>query len=183
MEKLKFIKEFFKHWREVGSVTPSSRWLLDKIIEPIDFAAALVIVELGPGLGGLTKKVLARMNAESELIVFEINPNFCRELNKINDRRLRVFNLSALAMADQLRDQKVDYVLSGIPLSNLASDSRFRLFQAVKSVLKPDGAYIQFQYSLGVYKKLQSIFDQTSVKFTLLNIPPAFVYQCHIKNI
>ncbi len=178
MEKLQFIKGFLKNWREVGSVTPSSRWLVDKMIAPIDFKQAKVIVELGPGVGGLTQKLLARMDERAKLLVFEINPDFCRELKKINDKRLNVFNVSALALGDYFLGTKADYVLSGLPLSNLEGRTKSTLFETIKSILNPAGAYIQFQYSLGAYKELQSVFKQVSIKFTLLNIPPAFIYQC-----
>jgi phospholipid N-methyltransferase len=179
MEKLKFIKEFLKNWRVVGSVTPSSRFLMNKMIVPVNFERAKIIVELGPGLGGLTKKLLTRMNQESKLLVFEINPDFCRELEKINDARLQIFNTSALGLTDYLKGEKVDYVLSGLPLTNFDDEARSTLLQTVKNVLRPAAIYIQFQYSLGAYKELQSIFNRVSIKFTLLNIPPAFVYQCY----
>ncbi len=180
MDKLKFFKGFLKNWRAVGSVTPSSRFLLNKMIAPVDFERAKIIVELGPGLGGLTKKLLARMDARAKLLVFEINPDFCHELKKINDQRLNVFNVSALTLGNYLIGAKADYVLSGIPLTNLDSQTRSTLFETVKNILRPNGAYIQFQYSLGAYRELQSVFDQVNIKFTLLNIPPAFVYQCQI---
>lgn len=163
-------------------MTPSSRFLMNKIIALIDFDRAKMILELGPGLGGLTKELLVRMNRESKLLVFEINPDFCRELNKINDSRLEVFNISALTMSDHLKGEKADYVLSGLPLTNFDDGVRTQLFQVIKGILHPAGAYIQFQYSLGAHKELQSIFNQVSIKFTLLNIPPAFIYQCKQKN-
>lgn len=81
-------------------------------------------------------------------------------------------------MAYHLKEIKADYVISGIPLSTLADDSRGILLKAIKNILSEGGVYIQFQYSLGAYKKLKSIFNKVVLKFTLLNTPPAFVYQC-----
>lgn len=179
MDKLKFIKEFFRNWRAVGSVTPSSRWLLDKMIAPIDFTTAKIIIELGPGLGGLTKKLLARMSQEAKLLVFEINPDFCRELRKIADPRLQIFNASALGLSDYLQGAPADYVLSGLPLSNFNRENKLALLQTIRNSLGPNGCYVQFQYSLGARKALQSIFNQVRIKFALLNIPPAFIYQCY----
>ena len=178
MNKIKFLKGFLKNWREVGSVIPSSRFLANKMIEPIDFEKAKVIVELGPGLGCFTDKILEMMNKDSKLIIFEINPDFCRELGKDKDSLLTIFNVSALDMAYHMREIKADYVISGIPLSTLADDSRSLLLKAIKNILSGGGVYIQFQYSLGTYKKLKSLFSKVSFKFTLFNAPPAFVYQC-----
>ena len=161
-------------------MAPSSRFLIGKMVAPIDFEEVRVIVELGPGLGGLTKKLLARMNRESKLLAFEINPDFCRELKKIDDRRLNVFNVSALALGDYFIGTKADYVLSGLPLTNFDDEAKSVLLETIKNILRSGGAYIQFQYSLGAYRELQSVFGQVSIKFTLLNIPPAFVYQCKV---
>lgn len=181
MNKIKFIRGFLKNWREVGSIIPSSRFLTSKMLEPIDFEKARVIVELGPGLGCITNKILENINKDARLIVFEINPDFCRELEKNKDNRLAIFNVSALDMAYHLKEIKADYVISGIPLSTLADDSRLLLLKTIKNILSEGGVYIQFQYSLGAYKKLKSLFEKVVLKFTLFNTPPAFVYQC-VKN-
>ncbi|KKR52484.1 MAG: putative phospholipid N-methyltransferase [Parcubacteria group bacterium GW2011_GWA1_40_21] len=181
MDKIKFIKGFLKNWKEVGSIIPSSRFLANKMIDPIDFKKAKVIVELGPGLGCFTGKILEMMREDAKLLIFEINSDFCNELKKNKDSRLAVFNVSALDMAYHLKEIKADYVISGIPLSTLVDDSRGLLLKAIKNILSGGGVYIQFQYSLGAYKKLKSLFSKVSFKFTLFNAPPAFVYQC-VKN-
>lgn len=178
MNKINFLKGFLKNWKEVGSITPSSRFLANKMLKPIDFKKARVIVELGPGLGCFTDKILKMMREDAKLIIFETNSDFCRELLKNKDKRITVFNVSALDMMYHLKDFKVDYVVSGIPLSTLSDDSRSLLLKAVKNILSDDGIYIQFQYSLGAYKKLKSIFGKVALKFTFFNAPPAFVYQC-----
>ena len=178
MDKIKFIKGFLKNWKEVGSIIPSSRFLANKMIDPIDFKKAKVIVELGPGLGCCTGKILEMMREDAKLLIFEINSDFCNELKKNKDSRLTVFNVSALDMAYHMREIKADYVISGIPLSTLVDDSRGLLLKAIKNILSGGGVYIQFQYSLGAYKKLKSLFSKVSFKFTLFNAPPAFVYQC-----
>jgi len=178
MDKLKFLKGFLKNWREVGSVIPSSSFLANKMIGSIDFKKAKIIVELGPGLGCFTDKILEMMDRDAKLFVFEINPDFCNELKKNKDSRLTVFNVSALDMAYHMREIKADYVISGIPLSTLADNSRSLLLKAIKNILSCGGVYIQFQYSLDSYKKLKSIFSGVALKFTLFNAPPAFVYRC-----
>lgn len=178
MIKIKFIKGFLKNWKEVGSVIPSSRFLVNKMIEPIDFKKAKVIVELGPGLGCFTNKILEMMRKDARLIIFEISPDFCNELRKSEDSRLTVLNVSALDMAYHMKEIRADYVISGIPLSTLTEDSRLVLLKAIKNILSKDGVYVQFQYSLGAYKKLKLLFNKVILNFTPLNAPPAFVYQC-----
>lgn len=178
MNNLKFLKGFLKNWKEVGSVIPSSRFLAKKMMAPIDFKKAKVIVELGPGLGCITRKILKMMRADAKLIIFETNQDFCRELRKNKDERITVFNISALDMVYHLKEIKADYVVSGIPLSTLSDNSRSLLLKAIKNILSDGGVYVQFQYSLGAYKKLKMIFGKVILNFTFLNAPPAFVYQC-----
>lgn len=178
MDKINFFKGFLKNWKEVGSIIPSSRFLAKKMLEPVDFEKAEVIVEIGPGLGCFTEKILQMMDKEAKLIIFEINPDFCQKLRKNKDSRLTVFNVSALDMSYHLKEVTADYVISGIPLSTLTDESRWILLKAIKNILKEGGVYIQFQYSLGAYKKLKLIFNKVALKFTLFNAPPAFVYQC-----
>lgn len=178
MIKIKFIKGFLKNWKEVGSVIPSSRFLINKMVEPIDFKKAKIIVELGPGLGCFTNKILEMMSEDARLIIFEISSDFCNELKKSKDTRLTIFNVSALDMAYYLKNIRADYVISGIPLSTLSEDSRSLLLRAIKNILNESGVYIQFQYSMGAYKKLKSIFSKVVLNFTFFNAPPAFVYQC-----
>lgn len=178
MIKIKFIKGFIKNWKEVGSVIPSSRFLVNKMIEPIDFKKAKIIVELGPGLGCFTNKILEMMREDARLMIFETSSDFCRELRKNEDSRLTVLNVSALDMAYHMKDVRADYVISGIPLSTLTEDSRLVLLKAIKNILSKEGVYVQFQYSLGAYKKLKLLFNKVILNFTPLNAPPAFVYQC-----
>src|SRR5712664_2210613 len=76
---LLFARNFFRHPRMLGSIVPSSRFLI-KQLEPIDWAQARVIVEYGPGVGGITAEILRRMRPDASLIVIEINAEFVRFL-------------------------------------------------------------------------------------------------------
>ena len=56
--KLKFISNFIKNPKEVAAISTSSRYIINKIIENIDFENAACIVEYGPGVGTITKEIL-----------------------------------------------------------------------------------------------------------------------------
>src|SRR6202021_860722 len=77
---LLFARNFFRHPRMLGSIVPSSRFLIKQLLEPIDWAQARVIVEYGPGVGGITAEVLRRMRPDATLIAIETNPEFVRFL-------------------------------------------------------------------------------------------------------
>jgi phospholipid N-methyltransferase len=71
---------------------------------------------------------------------------------------------------------KVDYVISGIPLGNLPGERALALIESISRVVRRGGLYIQFQYSLLDRKRIRSRFKILSTVPVLLNIPPAVVY-------
>ena len=95
-ELLLFARNFFRHPRMLGSLIPSSRFLINEVLQPIDWERARVIVEYGPGVGTITKNVLQRMRPDATLIVIETNPDFVRFLrDSFRDERLKVVEGSA----------------------------------------------------------------------------------------
>ena len=57
MSKIKFFAKFFKNRKEIGSITPSSRFLAKKIICPEDIKKANIILEFWAGTGSFTKRL------------------------------------------------------------------------------------------------------------------------------
>ena len=62
---LLFARNFFRHPMMLGSIVPSSRFLIRELLTPVDWTRARVIVEYGPGVGGITAEVLRRMRPEA----------------------------------------------------------------------------------------------------------------------
>ena len=46
-----FFRQFLKHPGMIGSVIPSSRALVDAVLEPVDWERTRLFVEYGPGVG------------------------------------------------------------------------------------------------------------------------------------
>jgi len=85
-----FFRGFLKHPAMVGSIIPSSRVLIDKMLDPVDWANCKVFVEYGPGVGTFTEHVLARMAPDAVLIAIDTNSDFVEYLGrKIRDSRPR----------------------------------------------------------------------------------------------
>ena len=101
---LLFARNFFRHPRMLGSIVPSSRFLIKQLLEPINWGRARVIVEYGPGVGGITTEVLRHMRPDASLIAIEMNPDFVRYLGEaISDKRLKVVQGSAADVDEILR--------------------------------------------------------------------------------
>jgi phosphatidylethanolamine/phosphatidyl-N-methylethanolamine N-methyltransferase len=180
-KKGSFLKTFLKD-RQVGAMSPSSRFLANKMLENINFDEAKVIIELGPGTGVFTHVLLEKMRPDATLLVFELNTEFYTQLTKnVLDPRAQLIHDSAEKIEEYLHQagfQEADAIVSSLPLAMFSSDLRKNILNASKSALKTDGKYIQFQYSLQSKKKLEKTFDKVSIRFTPLNFPPAFIYTC-----
>jgi phospholipid N-methyltransferase len=182
MSKRTFLREFIKENKMVGSLTPSSRFLAAKMIDNIDFSQVNVIVELGPGTGVFTRKIVEKLEKNAHLLVFELNDGFCEQLKQeFQQKNVHIIHDSAEQMQKYLNKlgfENADVILSSLPLANFSKDLRTSILNSANKVLCSDGKYIQFQYSLQAKKQLKEMFVDVKIKFTPLNIPPAFVYVC-----
>ncbi len=179
--KRSFIKQFFKDKQMVGAISPSTKFLGLKMLENVDFEKADVIIELGPGTGVFTDLIIEKMKPTSKLLVFELNDNFHASLNnRIKDPRVQIIHDSAEHIEQYLNADmgSPDVVISSLPLMVFPEKLRLSVVNAAHNVLKPNGKYIQFQYSLQSKKLLESVYKKVTVKFTIKNFPPAFVYTC-----
>jgi phospholipid N-methyltransferase len=176
-----FALNFFKHPRMLGSIIPSSRFLIERVLRQVDWQRARVIVEYGPGVGTFTSEILRRMRPDALLVVLETNPEFVEFLREsIPDRRLRVVHGSAAEVGEVLAregEAHADYVISGIPFTTLPSQVRQDVLRHTHDVLKPDGVFLVYQFSPKVLGYLQPFFRVTR-SFEPWNILPAQLFYC-----
>ena len=169
-----------KSFRTTGSITSSSKALVKKLVEPLPANRPLVIVELGPGDGCVTRAILEKVHPESRVTAFEINSAFVENLGEIKDRRLRVLPVGAERLTDYFESGTVDYVVSSLPLSMIPKEVKEAILKQAQLVLRPEGRFLQFQYALQDYGLLKDYFNRVSVSFTMANLPPAFIYSCSL---
>ena len=177
-----FALNFFRHPKMLGSIVPSSRFLIRQLLEPVDWGQARVIVEYGPGVGVITTEVLRRMGPDSILIAIETNPDFVSYLrDSIKDERLHVVEGSAESVDEILRrygQSNASYIISGIPFSTSPAPVRERILLKTCEVLKPGGSFLVYQFSSRVLQDLQRIFRYVRRKFEPLNVLPAHLFFC-----
>lgn len=179
MKKHFFLREALRSFRSTGAIASSSPALIKKLIAPIPYGKDLVIVELGPGDGCVTKRLLQKSGSNSSLHAFEINETFIAKMEEIQDSRLHVIPIGAEQMSDFLMPKSVDYVVSSLPLSMIPQEIKEEILRQAQTILKPEGQFLQYQYALQDYSLLKDYFN-VSVQFTLANLPPAFVYTCSL---
>ncbi len=180
-----FAKNFFMHPRMLGSLIPSSGFLIRRLLKPVDWTQARVIVEFGPGVGTITEEILRRMRPDATLIVFELNPDFVDFLRQsYPDPRLRIVHGSAAEISRVLQKEgldRADYVISGIPFSTLDAEVRRDILTSTREVLQPDGAFLVYQFSPTVFPYLQQTFPTVVRGFEPLNVLPAQLFFCYPK--
>jgi phospholipid N-methyltransferase len=165
--------------RSIGSIVPSSRFLVHELVNPIPWDRIKTVVELGGGTGVVTREIQKRIAPDTKAIIFENDPILSKQL------RARFPQFGHAEDAEQMRYtfqkngiQKVDAIISCLPFANFPSFLTTRILEEASHALHDDGVFVQFQYSLQMRKQLLSHFSQVSVRFVPINIPPSFVYIC-----
>jgi phospholipid N-methyltransferase len=169
-----FLKEFTKNPKRIGAIAQSSRFLVSDMVKNIDTKNARKIAELGAGTGNITRGILDSMNPEAQLIAFEIHPPFVEELRHINDSRLIIEEKNA----EIIPASTFDCIVSSLPLAGWKKEEREKMLNCIHRALVEHGTFIQFSYARSYENFLKEKFTSVSVTFSLLNIPPAFVFVC-----
>lgn len=167
--------------RTSGTILPSSRFLIDRLLRPIDFQNATSIVQLGVGTGCITRALLERMTHACRLNCVEVDVAFVEACADIADPRLTIHHACATDLCEVLErvgSPQVDYIVSSVPLSIVDDEVADEILRVAQSCLRPGGTFLQYQYSLTYLSKLNARFGDVRLGFTLRNIPPAFVYEC-----
>ncbi|MEY2440525.1 MAG: hypothetical protein QOI34_1910 [Verrucomicrobiota bacterium] len=174
-----FFKRFLQRPFQIASIVPSSKALVERVSDKIDFDRARVIAEYGPGEGVHSREILRRMRSDAQLLLFELDAAFSRDLEKqfANDPRVHVIHGDAAALTQEMKRRGIaecDYILSGIPFSILKIDKKRALLTKTYEALAPGGSFIIYQVT-NELKQHATIFDDAESEYFLQNIPPMFI--------
>ncbi len=171
-----FARAFLKDPLNVASVIPSSRYLIQHVLSGMALERASVIIEYGPGVGPITRAMLARMRPDAHLVALERDVTLADHLREaIDDPRLHVENASAEeapAVLERLGLSKADYVISGIPFSMIPLEGRRQIVRATREALLPNGSFVVYNWSKAVLPHLRDNFRQVRQEFEPRNVPP-----------
>nr|WP_239017013.1 methyltransferase domain-containing protein [Sphingomonas ginkgonis] len=164
----------------VGSIIPSSRKLIDRMLAPVDWEKTRLFVEYGPGVGTFTRPILERMGPDATLITIDTNPEFTTYLREdIDDPRLVAVTGSAADVEKIIADRgfsHADYVLSGLPFSTLPPGVGDAIGAATSRVIRPGGAFLVYQFSPKVRDFIAPVFERLERGFEWVNVPPATLF-------
>ena len=175
-----FLRGFLKHPVMVGSIIPSSRVLIERMLAPVDWQDTKVFVEYGPGVGTFTRPVLDKMSDDATLIAIDTNADFIHYLKKaIDDPRLVAVSGSATDVESILAAHgfdHADFVLSGLPFSTLPPGVGEEIGHATARVIRPGGAFLVYQFSPKVLDFIRPHFEKIDRAFEWINVPPARLF-------
>ncbi|MCZ0953160.1 MAG: methyltransferase domain-containing protein [Rhodospirillaceae bacterium] len=176
----RFLGTLVREPLSVGAVAPSSRRLAGHMVA--DIVPGSRVIELGAGTGAVTRAILDSGVTPNDLLVIEQNEAFSEMLRK-RFPGIEVITGNAVGLNRYVRalPGPADFVVSGLPLLLFSPGRKLRLLHQVFSVLTADGAFHQFTYGgrcpveRAVLRRLG--LEATLLRFTPINMPPAFVYR------
>ncbi len=177
-----FARNFLKSPAMLGSVVPSSSFLVNDMMNQVDWTRARLLVEYGPGVGTFTREILKRMRPDALLLAIELNTDFVEYLgDHILDPRFRVVHGSAARVRHILAEQNLapaDYIISGLPYLNMSDSLRREILGESRLALNAEGSMLLFQYTRTLLPYLESSFSSVKLNFQLFNILPALIFHC-----
>jgi len=175
-----FVEGFLRHPVMVGSIIPSSRFTVNKMLGPVKWDECKLFVEYGPGVGTFCRPVLDRLRRDGQLIVIDTNPLYIDYLrHTITDSRFVAVLGSAADVEEIVRahgHEHADYVLSGLPFSTLPDGVGPEIAAATHRVLRPGGAFLVYQFTAKARDFMARHFSRIDNGFEWLNVMPCFLF-------
>lgn len=185
-EHLMMFARFLRSPRTVGAVSASSLALARAIVDGLDFAGAVKVVELGPGTGALTGSIVERLGPEARLLAIDIDPEFVKQVR----RRWPQVDC-VCASAERLEEltvehglAPVDHIISGLPFASLPAAMTGGILAGVEASLRPGGTFTTFQYvhayglpSAVAFRRNLSerLGHEPERRIVTRNVPPAWI--------
>jgi phospholipid N-methyltransferase len=194
----RFFTAAFRAFDQTASLFPSSRFLVAALTRHPELARARLVVELGPGVGTVTRGILRAMPADATLLAVEIDQALITAAAAaIQDPRLRWVHASAADLPGVLAAQgvtgPVDVIVSSLGMSLLPAPVRDAVLDGVTRVLAPGGLFVQYGYwharvvvwsaergfsRFDLRRYLAPRFRTLERRLVVANMPPAAVYTC-----
>lgn len=177
-----FIRRWWAHPMQLGSLLPSSRFLSAFIareaLKRIDEDE--YILELGAGTGRFTKALLAQGIDPRRILAIEIDPRLIHYLHsQFPDVQVIQGNACHLTqlVLPHLQGRRIGVIISGLPMLGFSRAIQKDIVDNCFSVLKEKGALLQFTYGLSSSLNASHLgIQKKRLGWVLRNVPPACVW-------
>ena len=181
----KYLQLYVTNVNRMGAAIDSSDFLARKMIDHLPAFEKGCIVELGPGTGVITQRIIEKQPSGNRIITVEANEVLARHLRERFPQATTITG-DASYLTDYLKDmglKKADIVVSGLPFLSFPKTVTEKILDEVESVLAEEGFFVLFQYTLLLFPQIKKRFRVEKVAWTPLNIPPAFVLTCRAHRV
>jgi phosphatidylethanolamine/phosphatidyl-N-methylethanolamine N-methyltransferase len=173
-----FLQEWLANPKGTGAVVPSSKRLASAMARWLPKNRESFVLELGPGTGVVTNALIERGLREEKLVAIERNPKLAKLLRE-KFPKAQIITGDAWQMDVLLRHRGIENVgaiMSSLPLLNFSVEEAEVLAQKIRTVLEPNGNWVQYSYGIHKLKpRGASSFQLHASKIVWLNLPPARV--------
>ncbi len=176
----RWLGAFFRHGTRVASLAPTGQRLAREMCREIDSETPQRILELGTGMGTVTRTALELKHPKSELVSIELDPKLLEVAKRTAPGT--TFIHGSVGDLPQLLDQhgwdQFDVCISCLPVPSLPKSVNQTVIETWKercaSRVFSQLTAIPWVY-WGMYRKM---FHDVSFRLVWLNTPPAGVYHC-----
>lgn len=184
-ENIQFFQAFLKNPAKVGSITPSSPELAQKMVEGIEPTADNIVLELGVGTGAITRALKKKVADENSYLGIEIDQKLVNSLQK-NFNGMRFICGTACeitAIHERSGLGKIGSIVCCLPFVSLPNDVGLEIMNEVDRVMQKGCTFRTFQYAHGYYMpsamKLREFMRNRYGKskrspLIVKNVPPAY---------
>jgi phosphatidylethanolamine/phosphatidyl-N-methylethanolamine N-methyltransferase len=205
-----FFREFIRNYHTTGAILPSGRQLARALAHYVAEPSAngRRILEVGPGTGAVTHRIIAAMRPNDTIDLVELNESFVRQLEErfANDARFSPVASRSRIINSPVQDlpaaEPYDLIVSGLPLNNFSAELVESILQKLLQLLKSGGTLSFFEYIAvrraraivsgradrerlrGIGRAMRAVLDTHEIRrdAILLNIPPAWVHHVRVKK-
>ncbi|MEN6556543.1 MAG: methyltransferase domain-containing protein [Thermoguttaceae bacterium] len=205
-----FFREFFRTFHTTGALLPSGRRLAAALCRYVrePSTGACAILEVGPGTGAVTGRIISDMGPHDRLDLVELNETFVHRLQERFQEdpmfrpaadRSRVLHCPVEELPN---DRRYHRIVSGLPLNNFAASEVERILAVLTGLLAPDGVLSFFVYIAvrraralvsgpterarlrGIGRAMHAVLGPHEIRrdAVLRNVPPAWVHHVRVSN-
>ncbi|SMD09343.1 phosphatidylethanolamine N-methyltransferase /phosphatidyl-N-methylethanolamine N-methyltransferase [Fulvimarina manganoxydans] len=175
----RFFATWVRHPIAMGAVAPSSRAYCRMMVEKATTELDGPVLELGPGLGAVTRALLEKGVDPARITSIEYDRDFADAL-KTRFREVNVIQGDGFDLDKTLKDQgatRFAAILFAIPIVSMAQEKRQALFRQYFKRLLPGGNLTQLSYMWSPpVRPVEGVFTVDSSDIVWNNIPPARVW-------
>lgn len=145
----------------------------------LDFENIDTIIELWPWTWAFTAEIVKKAKKDSKIILFELNKDYCKYLNKKYWDKVEILNISADKIKENLGllwIQKVDLIISWLWFLSMDEKIRDWIVSQCDYFIKKWAKFRGFTYFPKILKKVMKNYKINFIKKIYLNFPPAFIF-------